>query len=122
MKNEYQDYPSSTYRFFIVDRDEREYYFFDSAEARDNYIPIVLETYKDDNNCWMEENIEYLMIGELTHFVKQTNVKMIVPVGEVDDEGFDENGDYYNPDIKFTCDYHAVKIDAIPGANHVQIL
>lgn len=105
------DYPDEDYRFFVFDTEERERVFFNNVKARDAYAKECVGRYLEDGE-WQEEMALGVLVGEITHLVKQTNVRVETPEGDLDEDGADDNGVYWESGEteRLYCNYEPVKI------------
>jgi len=103
--------PSDEYRFFLYDPegDGDGVIFFKSAEDRDKYANKVMHEYHQDG--WYEQ-VEEVCAGTVTHIVKKTNVIKRPPEDEIDEEGLDGEGNYWDPDWSEMCNYELTAISA----------
>ena len=58
------------------------------------------QEYLDDT--WNEE-VTSVCVGRITHRAKMCD--QVYPVGEIDEDGLDEAGDYWDPDWGYKCNY-----------------
>lgn len=107
-----ESYPSETHRFFVFDSEERDQYYFDSKEERDRFALERINEYTEDGE-WLESCVMGIIVGEVTHLVKQVDIEEKTPDGEIDDDGFDEYSEYWDADwngTKIICNYKPIEI------------
>ena len=95
-----KDTPDKDHTYGLYDPINSGYTFYATKEERDNAAEEAIEAYLDDT--WWEE-VEGVFAFTVTAKATQVNVKH--PEGELDDEGYDENGDYWESDVDFSCNY-----------------
>ena len=95
----------TTYNFFVMCPEEGFQVFetLDEAlDAADERIKIYL------SDCWSEE-VTGVRVGKITHIAKMCN--QVFPDGEIDDDGIDEAGDYWDPDCDYKCNYKMLPVE-----------
>jgi hypothetical protein len=98
--------PSAEYRFWLYDPEEGMTYYR-TAEDRDKAAAEAIACYHDDG--WLED-VEDVAAGEVTHFATQTNRIERPSPDEIDEEGFDKEGNYWDPDWEYRCGYELLPI------------
>lgn len=58
-------------------------------------------------DCWSEE-VTSVCVGEITHRAKMCD--QVFPDGEIDADGLDEAGDYWDPDLEYKCNYKMLPV------------
>ena len=104
---EASDFPNPEFRFFIYHPEGHGFLYFRSAAERDAAAPDVIRDYCDDG--WAEE-VEFVVAGEVTHTCQKTNVEL--RPDKLDEEGYDDNGVYWDQDWDCKCDYGLVALQA----------
>lgn len=99
--------PSKRDKFFVYDPIERDVVFFEKEEDRNEYAKEIIDSCCDDEWC---SEVEEICAGAVTHVTKQTNLKIKPPIEELDEDGFDENGNCWN-DFDTICDYELKEIE-----------
>lgn len=94
--------PSKEFRFFLYDQEGEGMLYFDSKEERDGYANECIIDYKDDYDGWSEE-IEYVSVGEVTHFPQVTDKKE-KPL-ELYDNQCDSDGRHWPDDVEWFVNY-----------------
>jgi hypothetical protein len=102
-KDDYKTKPSREYRYFLFDPEVGGMMFFRSLEDRDKAAEESISEYKDVDSGWSED-VESLLMGEVTHICTQVDVIHRPPADELD-EGCDGSGLYWPEDIALFCDY-----------------
>ena len=100
--------PDKEFRFFFYDSADCEHVYFRTVEDRDDFAEQTIKSYSD-NGEWMED-IDYCYAGEIivTHRVQKTNV--IKRPNDVDEEGIDGDGNWWDVDWDEMCDYGLVEV------------
>lgn len=114
-----QHSPDAEHRFFVFDAQDGDHYYFATAADRDQYAQYLIGNYMDDG--W-DESVEQVMAGELTHLVQQTNRVERPPAEEIDDEGHDEDGRYWDDAWSHYCDYELLPLETVATGEAVQQL
>ena len=101
--------PSSEYRFLLYDPEGDGAMFFLTAEERDAYAKRIIPEYCLDG--WSEsEDVEYVFAGEVTHTTVKTNIIKRPPEDEINEDGEDEKGNWWDGDMDEMCDYELKKV------------
>lgn len=95
--------------FFLYSQGNLE--TFSSVKERDEAAELAIESHLDD--CWDEE-VNNLVAGVITHKVKQVN-RQERPEN-VDEDGISEDGDYWQPEWEYKCNYQLRPIDEVEAA------
>lgn len=104
---EASDFPNNEFRLFIYDPDGAGFLYFRSAEDRDQASHNVILAYLDDG--WSED-VESVVAGEITQTCQKVNV---TPRPEViNEDGEDENGEYWAEEWDCKCEYALVSLQA----------
>jgi hypothetical protein len=75
--------------------------FYATAEERDKAAKDIIQGHLQEGE-WSED-VGDVLAFTVTHKATQVDVKH--PEGEPDEEGYDENGDYWPSDVDCTCNY-----------------
>jgi hypothetical protein len=94
------DTPSSTHRFFIYDPQGWGFVYYASAEARAAAKDGIIQSYLVDG--W-DEDVQQIIAGEVTRACEKINVEHRPE--QVDEEGNDEQGNYWAEEWSYKCDY-----------------
>lgn len=93
--------PSPEYRYFLYDPNDG-HTFYRTPEERDIAAKSLIKDYLSDGG-WSEDVVD-IYAGEATHLVSE--VERIDKVGELDEDGYDENGEYWvDDDVDCKCNY-----------------
>ena len=79
-----------------------DFNYFATEEERNDAAAVAIEGYCDD--MW-GEGVEQIIAGKLTHAAQQNNRIERPPASEIDDEGYDKDGNRWDPDWNYQCDY-----------------
>lgn len=96
------------YKFFVCDNASSDFYYFRTEEERDKAAKCLIGSYLGDS--WSEE-VEQIICGEITHTCKKVNVVHRPLEDEIDEEGYDQEGEYWDGDWDYKCDYEMVKLE-----------
>ena len=102
--------PSAEYRFFMSDPNVYGTEFFRTKEEAEKEAENSILRYLDDG--WSED-ADMVYVGEVIGISTQCDVQY--PIGELDEEGCDEVGDYFG-EHEYLCNYKLKKLDS--AANH----
>ncbi|MEB3317172.1 MAG: hypothetical protein VKO39_03405 [Cyanobacteriota bacterium] len=98
---DFQSKPSRDYKFFMYDPYEG-LVFFKTEEERDQMVDDSIRQYLDDG--YWNDAVTDIFTGVVTHKVVETN--QLDRVGELDDDGCDENGECWpDGDCDRKCDH-----------------
>jgi hypothetical protein len=92
--------PYKDHIYGLYDPEGNGHAFYATEKERDDAAEKAIEVYLDDT--WSEE-VEGVFAFTVT--AKATQVDVRHPEGELDDEGYDEDGEYWSTDIDFACNY-----------------
>jgi hypothetical protein len=92
--------PSAEYRYFLYDPYDG-HAFYRTPEERDAAAESLIKEYLSDD-LWNEGVVD-IYAGEVTHQVNE--VERLERVGQLDDDGYDENGEYWG-DSDIECKYN----------------
>lgn len=93
--------PCQEYRFFLYDPNDG-LTFWKTEQQRDQAAKDAIDCYLDDNG-W-DEDVTRISAGMVTHRAAEINV--IDRVGELDEDGYDEAGEYWDSDeFERKCGY-----------------
>ena len=84
----------------LCDPEGEGYIFYETEKERDDAAKEAIQSYLDDT---LFDEVEGVFVFTVMATATQVNVKR--PEGELDDEGYDENGDYWEVDVDFSCNY-----------------
>lgn len=101
-------YPTPQAPWFCDDPDgEGRTYWPTEAEAIAQARQCIRE-WLCDGEEWPTE-VNYIIVGKVMYRATQTHI--VRPVGPLDEDGFDEEGDYYHGPDDYTCDYEMRTIE-----------
>jgi hypothetical protein len=92
--------PDKDHIYGLYDPEGDGHTFYATEKERDEAAKEAIKSYVDDT--WFEE-VEGVYAFTVTAVAAQVDVKR--PEGELDEEGYDENGDYWEADVDFSCNY-----------------
>lgn len=92
--------PDKDHVYGLYDPEGNGHIFYATEKERDEVAEKAIQTYLDDT--WSEE-VEGVFAFTVTAKATQVDVKH--PKGKLNEDGYDENGDYWNPDVDFACNY-----------------
>jgi|LakMenEpi03Aug12_release.lakeMendotaPanAssembly.Ray.scaffolds.fasta_scaffold962958_2 hypothetical protein len=94
--------PSNTHLYGLYDPEGDGITFYESAKERDEAAEKTIQAYLDDN-VWFEE-VTSVFAFMVTH--RATEIDVVRPVGEIDEDGYDEVGEYWpDTDCQSKCNY-----------------
>lgn len=94
-------------RYFVYDPDGGMLFFKTQDEAH-KYVKEEIQIYKD-GGLWIE-GADLIIFGEITHKVEETDVIYRPEDSELNEDGCDEDGVYWD-DHKKMCSYELKKIE-----------
>jgi len=96
-------------KWFAYDPNDNPEFFATEEEAA-NRAREMLAWYADVamSDGW-DEDVEFVCYGKVTHAAMRINE--ITPVGEIDEDGIDEDGVYWESGIEFKCDYEIQELE-----------
>ena len=104
--------PSPEYRYFLYDPNDG-HTFYRTPEEREIAAKSLIKDYLVDGE-WSEQVVD-IYAGEATHSVSE--VERIDKVGELDEDGYDENGEYWvDDDVDCKCNYDLCPLVPTPPA------
>jgi hypothetical protein len=107
----YKIKPSAEYRFFLYDPEGDGMIFFKSEAERDEHIKKCIRGYMSDSDGWSDE-VESVCAGEVTHIIKKTNIVPRPSDEEIDEDGVDGEGNWWDTDWLEMCNYELEEISA----------
>lgn len=103
--------PDPQHRFFIYDPNDAEFHYFATATERDQYNDTVIQAYLDDG--W-DDTVARVVAGEITHSTQQVDRVERPPAEEINDEGYDAEGRYWDDSWDHYCNYQLLPLQAAP--------
>lgn len=93
------------YKFFVMCPEEG----FQLCETLDEALDAADERIKYYlTDCW-NEDVTGVCVGRITHKAKMCD--QVFPDGEIDEDGIDEAGDYWEPDCECKCNYKMMPVE-----------
>lgn len=92
--------------YFVLDPEGEGIVYFATAAERDAHAKTIIEGYLDTDG-WSEA-VEYIICGEVTHASTRCNIMQRPAV--IDEDGIDEDGEYWDSDAAFKCNYEMLPI------------
>ncbi len=114
-----QSSPDPQHRFFIYDPNDAQFHYFATAAERDQYNDTVIQSYLDDG--W-DDTVERVVAGEITHSTQQVDRGERPPAEEIDAEGYDEDGRYWDESWDHYCNYQLQPVEPVATGGAVQQL
>lgn len=96
----YKYYPSAEYRYWLHDPSGNGMVYFRSVADRDTTAEAAIACYLDE--AW-DEGVESVAVGEVTHVA--TQVDRTDRPDELDEENYDDEGDYWPLGTEYRCNY-----------------
>jgi hypothetical protein len=96
--------PDAEHTFWVYSPEGDGMTFWKTEQERNDYTEREIKSYLDDRawNEWIEE-VEWVCAGVVTHRAKAVDI--MCRVGELDDEGYDENDEYWEAEAEIKCNY-----------------
>lgn len=85
---------------FFVHCPESGFDCFATLDAALDEANDRIPNYLDEG--WSED-VTSVCVGKITH--RATMCDQVFPDGEIDEKGYDERGDYWDPDCDYKCNY-----------------
>lgn len=90
-------------KYFLYDPEGDGMDYFDTEKERDEAAKKALDKYLDVDG-WDSEIVN-VVTGIVTHSAQKTNIQKRPPENEIDDDGVDSEGYYWQTDCKYMCNY-----------------
>jgi hypothetical protein len=78
---------------------------FETEEERDEAAKVAIAFYLEDG--W-DTDVEYITTGVITHIASQVDIKQRPEF--TDEDGYDEDGEYWDHHWEFRCNYKMLPI------------
>lgn len=101
--------PTAKFRFFIHDPEGHFFLYFRNAADRDEALPTIIDNYRADDG-WNDE-VKNIMAGEVSSVCQQTDFQ--ARPEQINENGRDENGTYWQEGWKYICDYEMVDVQQV---------
>lgn len=110
-KYDFKHRPSAEYRFFLFDPEGDGMTFFRDESERDAYAKTSINEYCVNDEGWSED-VESVCVGAVTGIATKTNIVKRPPEDEIDEEGVDGEGNWWDPEWSEKCNYELLPIPA----------
>jgi hypothetical protein len=104
-----QHRPSAEYPFFHYDPEGDGFVYFKTEADRDEAANIEIRNHLD-NDGWSED-VANILVGKVTGRGKMVDISL--PDGELDEDGCDEAGEWWDSDCDYKCDYKIKSLDFV---------
>jgi hypothetical protein len=102
MSNDIRYTPNATHPYGLCDPEGDGITFYNSPDERDEAAEKAIKAYLDEGE-WLEE-VTSVFAFMVTH--RATEIDVVRPVGEINEDGCDEAGEYWpDTDCEYKCDY-----------------
>jgi hypothetical protein len=108
-KYDFKHKASAEYLFFLFDPEGEGMTFFKTPGERDAYAKVSIQEYCAPYEGW-NEDVESICTGVVTNAVKKTDVVKRPPPEEIDEEGIDTQGNWWDADWSEMCNYELVEL------------
>ena len=88
--------------YFVFDPQGDGFSYFETVEERDTFTKGVIDNYLDDT--WDDE-VSDIIAGVITHSVVQTDRTDRPADDDIDEDGLDGDGAYWEADLEYRCNY-----------------
>ncbi len=95
-------------KYFSYDPEGNGFDIHDSMREALNESNDAIQSYLKDR--W-DESVDRISCGVITHTAKQYNREDRPPEAELDENGLDENGTYWEPDMDYRCNYEMTGVE-----------
>lgn len=92
-------------RFFVYCNESG----FDCFETLDEALDEASERTQEYLVDGWSEEVTSVCVGKITHRAKMCD--QVFPDGEIDEDGLDEAGDYWDPDWEYKCNYKVLTVE-----------
>jgi len=96
-------------RYFLYDPEGDGMQYFDSVDDRDKAAAAAIKD-SHSNDGWGEEVIN-IVVGEVTHSAQEYDRTERPPDAEIDEDGYDQEGDWWDSDWTVKCNYKMMPIN-----------
>lgn len=90
-------------KYFVYDPEGGRMSYFDSLEEAKEFANQAIQKYLDVDGGYPEA--VNVVCGEITHSAQKVDVVMRPPEEEIDEEGIDHSGAYWDADWSYKCNY-----------------
>jgi len=95
--------------YFLYDPEGDGFELFSSEEDRDKKAAECVELYLTDHG-W-EGYVDDVCVGIVTSAATQVDVRKRPPDEDLDEDGCDAEGDYWDQDFGYICDYKLLPLE-----------
>jgi hypothetical protein len=113
---DYKRCPTKEYRFFLYDPEGDGMTYYRDKDQRDKDAKSAIAQYLDCGE-WVEE-VKCVCVGEVTALAGKTNVTPRPPAEEIDEDGCDLEGEYWDGDCIERCNYELVGLASSANARN----
>jgi hypothetical protein len=106
-KIDFELHPDDEYRYFLYDPGNDGLMFFKTSQERDEWYESVKDGYLNDS--WDEE-VMNVCAGEVTHISTECDRVERPADEELDENGIDKNGNHWNEDWSYICNYKLLPV------------
>jgi hypothetical protein len=92
--------PEPDYPYFLYDPEGNGFEYFKTEKLRDDCASDAVQAYLDE--AW-DEQVTNVVVGKISGQATMTDVKVKPDI--VDEDGNDENDEYWDSDWDYKCDY-----------------
>lgn len=94
--------------YFVYDPDGDGFMYYATEEERDKEAAAIINGYFDHSDGWCRD-VGNVVAGELTHSAQECDIKWRPTDEELDEDGCDEDGDYWD-DYDYKCNYKLTRL------------
>lgn len=103
----------TVYNFFVFCPEDG----FEVFETLDEALDDANEKIKGYLADGWSEDVTGVCTGRITHRAKMCD--QVFPDGEIDEDGLDESGDYWDPDYGYKCNYKMLPVESNSAASNL---
>lgn len=98
------------YPYFVLDPEGDGMTYFATKQERDDYAEKCIKNYLDSDG-W-DDLVAHVVAGKIDSSAQRYDVEERPPETEIDEDGLDQEGRYWDPDTKYLCKYRMTALDA----------
>ena len=95
-------------KYFLYDPEGDGFELFATEKERDVAATKAIDACCDEG--W-SECVDQICVGVVTHAATKVNERKRPPEEELDEDGCDDNGDYWDQDFSHICDYKLLPLE-----------
>lgn len=95
--------------YFVYDPEGSGLTYFETIEQRDAYAAECVEDYLESYDGWSSEEVTNVVAGVVTRSAQQ--VDRIDRPDDIDEEGIDGEGRYWDSDWDYVCNYKMLPVE-----------